>query len=386
MYAETLTPAGAARPEFALSLGLGRYFPNPTGALFNSLGNAIGNVAQRIGNFVMGSGWNTNEELAGKAVASAAGNMGQLVAQLAANLGSDKAALAQIRQMQAQGLLTEFDDERNAAYQQLAEQEAMNNSGLRSVGAFTNHVQLATDLVKVQIEILKKYGDQIDPDKTDDKFYYLKDGKGKILRDVPYYSQRDNETDDYLGQVKVFNKKTGKYEMQDVIVNWKNMCNLTTAAMLLANKGVVSADEAQLEDRLWENMKNNPKYKDMQKPSDDVALAMRMAINPNFAFKAKFTTAEDNDDDLTDFIKQKIDAGIPVGVSGDFPRAGKKPAAYIITIIGYNDKGWVVNDPYGAYKNSKIKWQSSGTQGVAELYKYGKYNLTGKRAYWLEAK
>ena len=55
MYAETLTVTGAARPEFALSLGLGRYFVNPTGALFNPLGNFLGNAATTAKNFFTSS-------------------------------------------------------------------------------------------------------------------------------------------------------------------------------------------------------------------------------------------------------------------------------------------------------------------------------------------
>lgn len=74
MTAIAATPAGANRPEFTPFPGLGRYFPNPTGALLYYIGNAISSVAsaawsgltntgERLLNLVTGDGWNTNKEV-----------------------------------------------------------------------------------------------------------------------------------------------------------------------------------------------------------------------------------------------------------------------------------------------------------------------------------
>lgn len=74
MTATAATPAGANRPEFAPFPGLGRYFPNPTGALFNSIGSffsdvgtGIANTFQKTLNFVSGNGFNTNEQITARA-------------------------------------------------------------------------------------------------------------------------------------------------------------------------------------------------------------------------------------------------------------------------------------------------------------------------------
>jgi hypothetical protein len=166
MISQTLTVAGATRPIRHNPQGLDLAFSKVLWALTNPLGNVLSSVGgffkeqvgERFANLFGDAGsFSTNKQVAARAVADAAGNMGQLIAQLSTSLG-DEAALAQIRQMQAQGLLTEFDDERNAAYQQLAEQDAMRGVESRFVAGNETAVTLqkpsAGDLKKA-IKLIK---------------------------------------------------------------------------------------------------------------------------------------------------------------------------------------------------------------------------------------
>ncbi|AFM12156.1 hypothetical protein [Turneriella parva] len=178
---------------------------------------------------------------------------------------------------------------------------------------------------------------------------------------------------------------------KEIRVDWKNTCNLTIGAALLAEKRATSSSiNNQLEDELYQYFKkelpNNPKFPG-KKPSGDVVAAMKMAIDPNFNYNVKFAIPnKQNDNDLTSIIKAKIDSGTVVGVSGLFRRPGHKngDAKHIIEIVGYNDKGWIVNDPFGKFENAK--WGHSGMQGTMELYEYGQHDLTKRKAYWLEQK
>jgi predicted chitinase len=65
-------------------------------------------------------------------------------------------------------------------------------------------------------------------------------------------------------------------------------------------------------------------------------------------------------------VKKWLDAGNPCIVHGWFTRSG-----HIVQIRGYNDKGWIVNDPYG-------KWYSSGydtnVSGAGLTYSYDMMN------------
>jgi uncharacterized protein YvpB len=54
-------------------------------------------------------------------------------------------------------------------------------------------------------------------------------------------------------------------------------------------------------------------------------------------------------------IQTSIDAGNPVIIHGYFTKAG-----HIIVICGYDDKGFIVNDPYGEYFSSGYDNRLSG--------------------------
>lgn len=134
---------------------------------------------------------------------------------------------------------------------------------------------------------------------------------GKDL-DVPYLSQLDNRLNPY------------------------GSCNVTCVAMCLYYLGYPRPEGVQLEDQLYQ------KLEDLGKSRHD-PYDLQFLIGTHPGFKDIFRV----DGGFRD-IQTSIDAGNPVIVHGYFTKSG-----HIIVIRGYDDKGFLVNDPYG-------EWFSSG--------------------------
>jgi len=141
-------------------------------------------------------------------------------------------------------------------------------------------------------------------------------GGGKDL-DVPYLSQLDNRLNPY------------------------GSCNVTCVAMCMYYLGYPRREGAQLEDELYQKLDELGKSR--HDPYD-----LQYLIGTYPGFKDIFRT----DGGFRD-IQTSIDAGNPVIVHGYFTKSG-----HIIVIRGYDDKGFLVNDPYGewfscGYDNSR---------------------------------
>jgi GH24 family phage-related lysozyme (muramidase) len=134
---------------------------------------------------------------------------------------------------------------------------------------------------------------------------------GKDL-DVPYLSQLDNRLNPY------------------------GSCNVTCVAMCMYYLGYPRPQGSQLEDELYQ------KLDDMGKSRHD-PYDLQYLIGTYPGFKDIFRPNGGFRD-----IQTSIDAGNPVIVHGYFTKSG-----HIIVIRGYDDKGFLVNDPYG-------EWFSSG--------------------------
>jgi hypothetical protein len=136
----------------------------------------------------------------------------------------------------------------------------------------------------------------------------------KILKDFPYKSQRDNE------------------------YNPSGSCNVTSIAMCMAyhgiepNTGEPLVFHDQLEDELY--MKLTDLGWSRHDPYDLCA-----GVNLYEGVKDVFTPSATFDD-----IFKAINEGNPVVVHGYFTRFG-----HIITIKGYDDEGFIVNDPWGEW-------------------------------------
>jgi GH24 family phage-related lysozyme (muramidase)/uncharacterized protein YvpB len=165
--------------------------------------------------------------------------------------------------------------------------------------------------------------------------------KQEVLLDVPYLSQRDN------------------------VVRPHQTCNVTSCAMVIKYYYPTITSKGQLEDEL--SSKLISRY-----GSDAIYYHNNLVtILAEYGVKSVFNTNTSFED-----VKRSLDNGHPVIYSGKFTRSG-----HIIVIRGYDDTGFIVNDPYG-------EWFSTGYQnksGAKLHYSYGlisRVSYSGKDAGW----
>lgn len=148
----------------------------------------------------------------------------------------------------------------------------------------------------------------------------------KIL-DIPYLSQRDN-----------------KY-------NPSGSCNVTSIAMCLSYHGIKGDNSSpQLEDQLYTRCENWGLSR--HDPND-----LKELIERSYNGESNRPYILDNFTAYGTFldIKQAINNNIPCVVHGYFTRFG-----HIITVIGYDDKGFIVNDPWGEFHYDGYDTEVSG--------------------------
>ena len=142
---------------------------------------------------------------------------------------------------------------------------------------------------------------------------------------IPYFSQRDNP----------------RY-------SWST-CNVTSIAMALFYHGLRSRMGGQLEDELLQWCFN---YAGIGSQTDHSVLS---ALMQAYGFKTSFNTTRSWQE-----VKEELINRRPVVLAGDFT-----PSGHIVTLIGYNNEGYIVHDPWGdAYTNY------SNTEGQRLLYSY----------------
>lgn len=131
----------------------------------------------------------------------------------------------------------------------------------------------------------------------------------QVALEIPYLSQLNNEC------------------------NPHGSCNVTSVAMCLAYLGhpSICPSGEQLEDELYRYC---IKYGLSRHSPVDLAKLVRIyGYKDDFQEDAKWAD-----------VKQWLASGSPCIVHGWFSRSG-----HIIVITGYNEKGWIVNDPYGEW-------------------------------------
>ncbi|WP_341730806.1 C39 family peptidase [Microcoleus sp. EPA2] len=124
---------------------------------------------------------------------------------------------------------------------------------------------------------------------------------------VPYFSQRDNPRFDW------------------------STCNVTAIAMVLYYYGVRSKWGGQLEDELLQWCFD---YAGQGSQTDHNVLS---ALIKAYGFKTSFSTTRKWADLRSELLNRR-----PVVLAGDFTASG-----HIITLIGYNSEGYIVQDPWG---------------------------------------
>jgi GH24 family phage-related lysozyme (muramidase)/uncharacterized protein YvpB len=134
----------------------------------------------------------------------------------------------------------------------------------------------------------------------------------KVLSPVPYLSQRDNAE------------------------NPNGACNVTSFAMMFGYFGIAKrTNAAQFEDELYRYMEDNGLSR--HSPIDLRNMARAYGLIDDFESTA---TIEQ--------VKKHLSSGRPVVTHGYFTSFG-----HIIALIGYDETGFIVHDPYG-------EWTSGG--------------------------
>jgi hypothetical protein len=149
-----------------------------------------------------------------------------------------------------------------------------------------------------------------------------------VLLPVPYFTQLDNTQ------------------------NPHGSCNVTSVAMCLSYFGhqSLSPTGEQLEDELYRYCSDNGLSR--HSPTDLAKLVEIYGYKDDFQPDAKWGD-----------VKAWLAAGKPCIAHGWFTRSG-----HIVTIVGYNEKGWIINDPYGEW----FDWgYDTSVSGKGLIYTYG---------------
>ncbi|NJM45771.1 MAG: C39 family peptidase [Alkalinema sp. RU_4_3] len=155
-----------------------------------------------------------------------------------------------------------------------------------------------------------------------------------ITLNVPYRSQRNNE------------------------INPDGACNVTSLAMVLQYFGVEqrqAASYAQFEDELYDYAETNGLSR--HDPHDLAVIVEDYGLRDDF-----------RSDSTLEQIKAWIALRRPVVVHGYFTNFG-----HIITLIGYDESGFIVHDPYGEWNDWGYDLndpEGDNTKGKAKHYSY----------------
>jgi GH24 family phage-related lysozyme (muramidase)/uncharacterized protein YvpB len=155
----------------------------------------------------------------------------------------------------------------------------------------------------------------------------------KVLLPVPYLSQRDNSE------------------------NPNGACNVTCFAMMMGYFGISDRTNApQLEDELYRYMEANGLSR--HNPIDLRNMARDYGLIDDFESKATIER-----------VKKHLSSGRPVVIHGYFTSFG-----HIIAVIGYDEKGFIVHDPYGEWASSGYRRNDpngNNAKGKQLHYSYG---------------
>ena len=156
---------------------------------------------------------------------------------------------------------------------------------------------------------------------------------GRVIIQTPYYSQRDNVT------------QGGD--------NWARTCFSSSCAMLAqtVKPGCIKGDDDYISKRR--------KYGDSTDASAQIKCLKSLGIN------ARFITSGD-----IFLVKKLLDRDIPVpcGILHKGPASAPSGGGHWVCVVGYDDEGFTVNDPWGRIRNSDGVYVSQSGEHVHYSY------------------
>ena len=157
---------------------------------------------------------------------------------------------------------------------------------------------------------------------------------GKVLLSTPYFSQRDN--------IPSGNDQP-----------WRT-CFSSSCAMLAVTvkPGCVTGDDDYIKKR--------------QPFGDSTDSGAQVRCLNSLGIKARFITNGNNA-----LIKKQIDRGIPVpcGILHHGPASAPSGGGHWICVVGYDDRGFIVNDPWGEIDNASGTYPKTNGKQVHYSYK-----------------
>lgn len=161
--------------------------------------------------------------------------------------------------------------------------------------------------------------------------------QSQVKLDVPYLPQNDN------------------------IYNPTGSCNVTSIAMcLLYLKVSPRTDITQLEDELYSTMIERGLSRHSP---NDLAIIVR-----DYGLRDRFVTNATIEE-----VQQHLESGYPAVTHGYFTAFG-----HIITIVGYDENGFIVHDPYGEWFSDGYLRNDFNRKDDKGKYLHYSYNLIRK--------
>jgi Peptidase_C39 like family len=150
----------------------------------------------------------------------------------------------------------------------------------------------------------------------------------------------ETPTKDSLPKAKKL--KVGYRSQLDNQLNPTGACNVTSLAMCLDYLGIKCKEKGQLEDELYRYAEW--KGYDRHSPQDLARIVRDYGKKDDFTPWGTF-----------DRCKSHLTAGNPCVIHGYFTSFG-----HIVVLVGYDDKGFIVHDPYGEWFSDGYRNDLSG--------------------------
>ena len=236
-------------------------------------------------------------------------------------------------------------------------------------GILTSDSSAKKQVYNEDINLYSKWGDHITG--KNGNMVELDNGKGKVISNVPYFSQLLAQTkDEYIDENGEYKTITGKV-----------LCQLTAIAMLLWVKGIKGSTDKYFPDELYDFLETNGGGKGKVTDTLNNCKKIIEKIAPDFIVKDIHPSA-----DYINKIKNQINKKNPVVISLNYKDSQNKDSGHVVFIVGYTENGFIIHDPYGNLNKGKNSQLSNDFDGSYVEYAYNKYNLLGKYAIYLEPK